>query len=65
MAMIINPAAAQLALPGYAQRRITPTAGAHTYSFAATVSGGTGTVAASTGGLGQYQPAFIRITRAT
>jgi len=64
LAGLVTPSATQLVLPVYAARRITPTAGSHAYSFAATVSGASGSVFAGAGGLGQYMPAFIRITRA-
>jgi hypothetical protein len=60
-----NPAASTLIDPVYLVRRFTPVAGSHTLAFAATVSGGSGTIFAGAGGVGQYQPAFIRITRAS
>jgi hypothetical protein len=59
-----NPASATMIAPVHLARRFTPTAGAHALSFAATVSGATGTVIGGTGGVGQYLPAFIRVTRA-
>ncbi|HKY67413.1 MAG TPA: hypothetical protein VJM49_13620 [Acidimicrobiales bacterium] len=65
MAAVVNPAAANMYAPVYAVRRMTPTAGAHQYTFAAIVAGGNGTVVAGPGGVGQYMPAFIRISKAS
>jgi len=51
--------------PVFSRRRIVPTVGTHNYRIKAWIStsgGGTGTVAAGTGGT--YLPAFIRVTRA-
>lgn len=59
-----NNAAAALIGPMHVSRRMTPTAGSHSYTWAATQSGGNGTVAAGPGGVGQYLPAYLRITRA-
>ena len=65
MATVITPAAGQLVAPVYAARRLTPAAGNRQFSFAATAGGGgAGSVVAAAGGVGQYQPAFIRVTRA-
>ena len=64
LATVVTPVAAQTLVPVLAARRLTPAAGARQFSFAATANGGTGNVGAGPGGLGQYQPAFIRITRA-
>jgi hypothetical protein len=65
-AVVSNPAAGQCYVPVYAARRFTPTAGSHTYSVGAFRELGNGTVGAGPGGgLGQYVPAFIRITRAS
>jgi hypothetical protein len=50
--------------PGRAARRLTPTAGSHTYRIQALMSAGTGTIWAGAGGPGGAMPAFIRITRA-
>lgn len=47
-----------------AARRITPTNASHTYAIKASVSAGTGLVAAGAGGSGNVAPAFIRITKA-
>lgn len=59
-----TPGAAPIIAPAYVARRLTPAAGARTYSLTATQNVGNGNVFAGTGGLGQYMPAFIRITRA-
>jgi hypothetical protein len=59
-----NPAGAQMIAPVFAARRMTPSAGSHNYTIGATVSGSTGTVGAGPGGLGQYLPAYLRISRA-
>jgi hypothetical protein len=48
----------------YAARRLTPTAGSHTYGIRAWATGQAGTIYAGTGGIGQYCPGFIRIRRA-
>lgn len=48
----------------YGRRRITPTAGSHTYSIRASVSAGTGLVAGGAGGNGNIAPGFIRIVKA-
>ena len=45
------------------ERRITPTAASHTYSWRAWVSTGTGTVSAGAGGAGQDPAGYIRIVR--
>jgi len=45
-------------------RRLTPSAGAHTYSVRAFVDAGTGLVGAGAGGSGVQFPGFIRITKA-
>jgi hypothetical protein len=64
LATVLTPVAAQLVVPVHAQRRLTPTAGSHTYTVGATQTGGNGTVFGGPGGTAQYVPAFIRITRA-
>jgi hypothetical protein len=46
------------------RRRLTPSAAAHTYSLRASVDGGTGVATGGAGGVGNYVPAFMRITRA-
>lgn len=45
-------------------RRLTPSAGSHTYSIRAFVNTGTGLVAAGGGGSGNTSPGFIRIVKA-
>jgi hypothetical protein len=63
LAMVSNPAAANLYVPVYAARRLTPAAGNKTYQVGAYQSGGNGSIAAGPGGTGAWGPAFIRITR--
>lgn len=55
--------AANWGVPCRIARRMTPSNGSHTYSIRAAVSGGTGLISASTGGLGAAMPAFLRITK--
>lgn len=43
--------------------QITPTAGAHTYTWKAFTTGGASTLFAGAGGVGNDMPAYIRITR--
>lgn len=50
--------------PASLRRKITPTAGSHSYLVGAYVTASTGNVMAGTGATGAYSPAFIRITRA-
>lgn len=50
--------------PIRAARRLTPSAAAHTYSVRAFVSSGSGNVGGGPGGVGQYMPNFIRVTKA-
>lgn len=64
LAFILSAAAAQAAVPVHAARRLTPTAGSHQFTFAATVSGASGSVNGGPGGVGQYMPGYIRVTRA-
>ena len=50
--------------PGHiAKRRITPSAGSHTYSIRASVNAGTGTILAGAGGSGNDMPAYMRIVK--
>lgn len=56
--------AASFAMPVLLQRRLTPSAGTHTYSVRAFCSSGTGSIAAGAGGAATNMPAFIRITKA-
>lgn len=60
---ISTPAASANNVPVHISRRMTPSAGSHTYSIRCTVNAGTGLVSASTGGAGAALPGFIRITR--
>lgn len=45
------------------EKRITPTAAAHTYSVRAWVDAGTGSAIAGTGAAGTDAPGFIRVTK--
>jgi len=49
--------------PSRQTRRIVPAAGSRTFSVRAFVSTGTGLVFGGPGGVGQYVPGFIRVTR--
>jgi hypothetical protein len=57
-------AAAVEVVPCMVCRRITPTAGTHTYRLMAFVSAGTGTIEAGAGGVAASPPTYLRITRA-
>jgi hypothetical protein len=46
------------------RRKLTPSAGSHTYSVRATVSAGTGSLNAGAGGSGNVMPGYIRIVKA-
>lgn len=46
--------------PMFCTRRLTPSAGSHTYSIRATVDAITGNVGAGAGGAGNVMPAYIR-----
>jgi hypothetical protein len=48
--------------PCYLSRRLTPSAGSHTYKVTAFVSSGTGYVGAGSGGTGEA-PAFLRVSK--
>jgi hypothetical protein len=52
-------------LPVYGKRKITPSAGSHTYSWRASVSTTSGTpyVGGGAGGAGNFPPAFMCITK--
>jgi hypothetical protein len=50
--------------PLMARRKLTPSAGDHTYSVRAWVPSGTGTVYGGVGGQGNWFPSYIRISRA-
>jgi hypothetical protein len=64
MGAVITPAAATAGAPILAQRRLTPAAGSHQFSFAAIVQSGSGTIYAGSGGSGVYVPAHIRVSLA-
>ena len=49
--------------PFLARRKLTPSAGSHTYQVNAYVDAGTGTVTANTGALGQRMPAYCRVVK--
>lgn len=59
-----NNATALLAAPYYAARRLAPTAGSHWFAWAASQGGGNAVIAAGPGGVGQYNPAYLRVSRA-
>jgi len=61
---LVTPAASSMLVPVQRSIRITPSAGAHTYSIRGSVNAGTGTVQAGAGGAGVYYPGYIRQTRA-
>ena len=63
LASFCNPATGQFIVPGYAARRMTPSAGNHNYTLGATVSGGNGTIFCGSGSAGQYLPGYLRISR--
>ena len=54
----------QVSVPVFCRQRLSPSVGTHNYRVGAWVSGGNGTVNASSGTGGSMLPAFIRITRA-
>jgi hypothetical protein len=61
---LVTPAALSMQGPVLVRRKITPAAGAHTFSIKGWVSAPTGTFYAGTGGPGAYLPGYIRITKA-
>jgi hypothetical protein len=63
MAFLRTPATGFMNVAVKLERRHTPASGSHTYSVRASVSAGTGEVAAGAGGSGAPMPGFIRITR--
>jgi hypothetical protein len=63
MGIAISAAAAGDNKPVKLARRMTPSAGSHTYSIRGFVDAGTALVAAGTGSSGNALPGFIRITR--
>lgn len=56
-------AAASQSVSIHGARRITPTAGAHTFSIRMWVNGGTGTSYGGNAAAGTYPPMFLRITK--
>jgi hypothetical protein len=65
IAQVQTAAVAATGAPVYGIRRMTPSAGSHTYSMRGWISAaGTATVQAGAGGAGVSLPGFIRITRA-
>jgi hypothetical protein len=64
LAVVSTTTAGQAYVPVFATRRFTPAAGSHTYGIGAFRELGNGTVVAGAGaGVGQFAPAFIRITK--
>lgn len=61
--LVSTPAASASNSIVHAVRRLTPSNASHTYSIRASVSAGTGLVAAGVGGSGAATPGFIRISR--
>lgn len=65
LSYIQSPAASQLIVPtGVVERRLTPTAGAHTYSVRASVNAGSGQIYSTAGAPGSSLPISLRIVRA-
>ena len=64
LALIYSPGSNTMGTPVYARRRLTPTAGSHTYRIRGYCSGGTGKLQAASGAPSTYVPAFIRVTTA-
>lgn len=62
----LGTSTAELDVPGYGVRFLTPSAGAHTYKLKLVRAGSSGTVgvAAGAGGTATHVPAFMRITKA-
>jgi len=63
LGQVRNPAGASTGTPVLMRRKLTPTAGAHTYSARAYVSTGSGWFGAGTAGAGQSVPAYLRVLR--
>lgn len=61
----VTPTSASLVVPGRARRRLTPSAGTHTYSIRGVSTVVAGTIQAGAGGAGQNTPGYIRIQTAT
>jgi hypothetical protein len=60
----LQVSAPQLGLSVYTKRRVTPTPGTHNYRIAGWVTGGTGSVFGGSGVAGQWDPIYVRVTRA-
>jgi hypothetical protein len=60
-----NPVAgaAVLATPTFAQRRLTPAAGSHTFTLYAYRAANNGTISAGVGGGDNHQPTYIRVSK--
>jgi hypothetical protein len=63
LGQVRNPAGASTGTPVLMRRKLTPTAGAHTYSARAYVSTGSGWFGAGTAGAGNSVPAYLRVLR--
>lgn len=61
---IFTPAASTMTAPMLLRRRLTPSAGSHTYVVKSWVTSGTGTIQAGAAGVATTVPAYIRITKA-
>jgi len=64
IARLKTPAAAIMVAPVHERRRLTPTAGVHTYRARAFALTAAGSIEAGAGGVGLLSPAFIRAVRA-
>src|SRR5262245_36848294 len=49
--------------PWILRRRLTPSAGSHTYGIRASITGGNGTIICGAGGAGTRMPGYIKATR--
>ena len=58
------PASAEILNPVRLSRRMTPSAGSHTYSIRASRTNANADFGGGAGGLGAYMPGYIRITKA-
>lgn len=64
MGIVRQPTTAELYVPVLLRRKVTPSAGSHTYSIRFITSSGTSTVEPGAGGSGNLMPGYIRITKA-
>jgi hypothetical protein len=64
LASVGTPSAGFMTTPVYLSRKLTPTAGSHTYSVRAIVNAGTGHIYGGLGGAGNIAPGFIRVCHA-